>query len=106
LALSRALGDGFLKQGGESQCGLIATPHCSEPVTLDPAAAAFAVLASDGLWDVASARDAVRIAAQAGAGAGAGGGAAAAAAALVAHARHKRSKDDVTVLVVVLCPDD
>jgi len=104
LSLSRALGDHFLKQGGEATCGLIAAPHCSAVHSLAAGEQAFCVLASDGLWDVASARDAVRIAAQAGCGA-AGAACEVAAAALVAHARQKRSKDDVTALVVRLAEE-
>lgn len=104
LSLSRALGDHFLKQGGEATCGLIAAPHCSAVHALAAGEQAFCVLASDGLWDVASARDAVRIAAQAGCGA-AGAACEVAAAALVAHARQKRSKDDVTALVVRLAEE-
>lgn len=104
LALSRAFGDHFLKEDAAS--GLIAEPHVSPVASVDAHEGAFAVLASDGLWDVLSPAAAVQMAASAGAG-GAGGaaGCEAAAAALVAHARQKRSKDDCTVLVVALQPD-
>jgi len=103
LALSRALGDQFLKEDAAS--GLTAEPFVSRVAAVDAREGAFAVLASDGLWDVANAQAAVQMAAAAGAG-GAGGAAGcdAAAAALVAHARQKRSKDDVTVLVLGLEP--
>ena len=102
LALARVLGDHFLKT--DVACGLIADPFVSKVAVVDTSrGGAFAVAASDGLWDVTTPAAAVQMAAVAGAG-GPGGGAGcdAAAAALLAHARQKRSKDDCTVLCVAL----
>jgi protein phosphatase len=102
LALARVLGDHFLKT--DVSCGLIADPFVSRVAVVDTSrGSAFAVTASDGLWDVTTPAAAVQMAAVAGAG-GPGGGAGcdAAAAALLAHARQKRSKDDCTVLCVAL----
>ena len=102
LALARVLGDHFLKT--DVACGLIAEPFVSRVAVVDTSrGGAFAVAASDGLWDVTTPAAAVQMAAVAGAG-GPGGGAGcdAAAAALLAHARQKRSKDDCTVLCVAL----
>jgi len=48
LAVSRALGDHFLKQ---EKLGVISDPHVSEPIQLENTDSIL-VLASDGLWDV------------------------------------------------------
>ena len=58
LNLSRCLGDKFLKDG---DLGLSAAPHVSPVVRLPPRASGLVVLASDGLWDVASAARAVAV---------------------------------------------
>lgn len=58
LNLSRCLGDKFLKDG---DLGLSAAPHVSHVVRLPPRASGLVVLASDGLWDVASAARAVAV---------------------------------------------
>jgi protein phosphatase len=55
LAVSRALGDHFLKQ---NNLGVIVEPFISVPYKLTPTDS-FIVLASDGLWDVMSGQEAV-----------------------------------------------
>ncbi|KAK9843961.1 hypothetical protein WJX81_000542 [Elliptochloris bilobata] len=100
LNLSRCLGDKFLKDG---DLGLSAAPHVSRVVRLPPRASGLVVLASDGLWDVADAARAVAVAWAAYA--DSGNSAAAAAGELVAHAQRQRTKDDVSVVVVVVRAD-
>jgi serine/threonine protein phosphatase PrpC len=113
LALSRALGDSFLKEDAAS--GLSAEPHVSRVACVHAGEGAFALLASDGLWDVVAPPAAVELASRAregSSGSGSGvdgtpvlvppGGWGGAAAALLAHARARRSRDDVTVLLVGL----
>jgi serine/threonine protein phosphatase PrpC len=116
LALSRALGDSFLKEDAAS--GLSAEPFVSRVACVHAGEGAFALLASDGLWDVVAPPAAVELASRAREGSGASGsgdaaaedaacaqqqgGWGAAAAALLAAARARRSRDDVTVLLVGL----
>lgn len=92
LALARALGDGFLKREG---AGISAEPDVSEVVELRGDGNDVAVLASDGLWDVCSAEQAVATASGA-------GSPSAAAGRLVLFARQMRSRDDAAVVVVRL----
>lgn len=109
LALTRALGDSFLKR---EKVGIIATPDVSPPVEVVRGDGwDVAVLASDGLWDVCSAEAALGAAAKSGGsdqGKDASGrrrvgvNPAAAAESLVAHARRRKSKDDTAVLAVRL----
>jgi len=104
LNLSRCLGDRAIKEG---DLGLLATPHVSPITLLPPGSRALLLLASDGVWDVASARraaGAARAAAAAADAAGAGAQAAAADAAdaVAALALRRHSRDDVTALVAVL----
>lgn len=110
LALTRTLGDSFLKR---ERVGIIATPDVSPPVEVSTGDGwDVAVLATDGLWDVCSAEHAMGVAGKASAGEDQGkDGAgrrrigvnpAAAAETLVAHARRRKSKDDTAVLAVRL----
>jgi serine/threonine protein phosphatase PrpC len=46
LAVSRALGDHFLKN---EKLGVIAVPHVSSAIELNPASPAIVILASDGV---------------------------------------------------------
>jgi protein phosphatase len=99
LALSRALGDSFLKVDAAS--GLTAEPHVSRVACVHAGEGAFAVLASDGLWDALSPAAAVELVARARLGAAAPPATwDEAAAALLQQARARRSKDDCTVLVL------
>ena len=99
LALSRALGDSFLKVDAAS--GLTAEPHVSRVACVHAGEGAFAVLASDGLWDALSPAAAVELVARARLGAAAPPATwHEAAAALLQQARARRSKDDCTVLVL------
>jgi protein phosphatase len=101
LALSRALGDSFLKVDAAS--GLIAEPHVSGVACVHAGEGAFAVLASDGLWDALSPAAAVELVARARQGTAAPAASwDEAAAALLAQARARRSKDDCTVLLLGL----
>eukprot|EP01117_Protostelium_nocturnum_P000197 TRINITY_DN1026_c0_g1_i1.p1 TRINITY_DN1026_c0_g1~~TRINITY_DN1026_c0_g1_i1.p1 ORF type:complete len:711 (-),score=212.53 TRINITY_DN1026_c0_g1_i1:69-2201(-) len=56
LAVSRALGDHFLKQ---EKLGVISIPYVSSAIQLEPTDTII-VLASDGLWDVMSGADAIQ----------------------------------------------
>ncbi|XP_019059050.1 PREDICTED: protein phosphatase 2C 70 isoform X2 [Tarenaya hassleriana] len=58
INLARMLGDKFLKQ---QDIRFSAEPYISEPVRLDQARDVFALLASDGLWDVVSVKKAVQL---------------------------------------------
>jgi len=55
LAVSRALGDHFLKQ---NNLGVIVDPFVSEPFKLG-ASDSFIIIASDGLWDTMTGQEAV-----------------------------------------------
>ena len=66
LALTRTLGDSFLKR---ERVGIIATPDVSPPVEVSTGDGwGVAVLATDGLWDVCSAEHAMGVAGKASAG--------------------------------------
>ncbi|XP_010546878.1 PREDICTED: protein phosphatase 2C 70-like isoform X2 [Tarenaya hassleriana] len=56
--LARVLGDKFLKK---QDIRFSADPYISEPVRLDHGREVFALLASDGLWDVVSVKKAVQL---------------------------------------------
>merc|ERR1712137_1176183 len=56
LAVSRALGDHFIKDNFK---GVTAEPYVSEPVVIDDEKDSLMILASDGLWDTMSGQDAV-----------------------------------------------
>ncbi|KAM7278394.1 hypothetical protein ACFE04_005528 [Oxalis oulophora] len=58
LNLARMLGDKFLK---EQEARFSAKPYISEVVHIDLASGAFALLASDGFWDVISVKKAVQL---------------------------------------------
>ncbi|EXB55001.1 Protein phosphatase 2C 70 [Morus notabilis] len=58
LNLARMLGDKFLKQ---QDARFSSEPYVSQVVHIDPASRAFALLASDGLWDVISVKKAVQL---------------------------------------------
>ena len=59
LNLSRCLGDKFLK---DEDLGLSAQPYVSRVVRLQPNQRAVAIIASDGLWDVADGARALEVA--------------------------------------------
>ncbi|XP_039015507.1 protein phosphatase 2C 70-like [Hibiscus syriacus] len=61
LNLARMLGDRFLKQ---QDSRFSSEPYISQPVHIDQTSGAFALLASDGLWDVVSVKKAIQLAAQ------------------------------------------
>ncbi|XP_061354480.1 protein phosphatase 2C 70-like isoform X2 [Gastrolobium bilobum] len=58
LNLARMLGDKFLKQ---QDSRFSSEPYISEVVHIDQSNSAFAVLASDGLWDVISVKKAIQL---------------------------------------------
>jgi serine/threonine protein phosphatase PrpC len=93
LNLARALGDRFLK---DEDLGLSAEPHVSDAITLGGDQEALIVIASDGLWDVMSADDAMDLARQVDR--DSHGGVVKVASALVREAEALGSKDDVTVV--------
>lgn len=95
LALSRTLGDRFLKQ--ETESAIIAEPHVSAPHRAP--AGSILVVGSDGLWDVTTPQKAVEIAAAA---REEWGMRKECAEALLRHARNHRSRDDCSVVVVDL----
>jgi serine/threonine protein phosphatase PrpC len=122
LAVSRAFGDGGLKRGGVKAtlkqgvadgawtadfARAAAARLRGDPVVPTPdvtqvamgAADEFVIVASDGLWDVCSSADAVRVARSA---FRRGRGAAGAAAALADAASKRRTPDNVAVVVVDL----
>ena len=102
LNLSRCLGDTAIKAG---DLGLTGDPHVSPVTWLPPGSRALLLAASDGVWDVASARRAAaaaRTAAAAAAGKGRQAAAAAAADAVAALASRRHSRDDVSVVVAII----
>ncbi|TKY71197.1 phosphatase 2C 70 [Spatholobus suberectus] len=58
INLARMLGDKFLKQ---QDCRFSSEPYISQVVHIDQASKAFAILASDGLWDVVSVKKAIQL---------------------------------------------
>ncbi|KAK7405883.1 hypothetical protein VNO78_07495 [Psophocarpus tetragonolobus] len=58
INLARMLGDKFLKQ---QDSRFSSEPYISEVVHIDQASRAFAILASDGLWDVISVKKAIQL---------------------------------------------
>ncbi|GAB2295189.1 hypothetical protein Dimus_029364 [Dionaea muscipula] len=62
LNLGRMLGDKFLK---EQDARFSSNPYISEVVHIDQAREAFALMASDGLWDVISVKKAIQLVLQA-----------------------------------------
>ncbi|KAI3986037.1 hypothetical protein MKX01_039119 [Papaver californicum] len=62
LNLARMLGDKFLK---EQEARFSAVPYVSEAIQIDRNSRAFALMASDGLWDVISVKKAVQLVLQA-----------------------------------------
>lgn len=58
LNLARMLGDKFLK---EQEARFSAVPYVSEAIQIDRNSRAFALMASDGLWDVISVKKAVQL---------------------------------------------
>ncbi len=93
LNLARALGDRFLK---DEDLGLSAEPHVSDVIALGGDQEALIVIASDGLWDVMSAEDAMDLARKVDR--DSHGGVVKVAAALAHEAEALGSKDDVTVV--------
>ncbi|XWS09012.1 hypothetical protein CRYUN_Cryun40dG0049000 [Craigia yunnanensis] len=61
LNLARMLGDKFVKQ---QDSRFSSEPHISEAVHINQTSGAFALLASDGLWDVVSIKKAIQLVAQ------------------------------------------
>ncbi|KAF5736841.1 protein phosphatase 2C 70-like [Tripterygium wilfordii] len=61
LNLGRMLGDKFLKQ---QDARFSSEPYISQPVHIDQASSAFALLASDGFWDVMSMKKAIQLVVQ------------------------------------------
>ncbi|WCJ23710.1 kinase associated protein phosphatase [Euphorbia peplus] len=61
LNLARMLGDKFLKQ---QEARFSCEPYISEAVHIDRASSAFALMASDGFWDVISLKKAVQLVVQ------------------------------------------
>ncbi|KAE8686724.1 Protein phosphatase 2C 70 [Hibiscus syriacus] len=61
LNLARMLGDKFLKQ---QDSRFSSEPYISQPVHINQTSVAFALLASDGFWDVVSVKKAVQLVAQ------------------------------------------
>lgn len=102
LNLSRCLGDASLKAG--EGWGLSGAPAVSGVHWVPPGEAALVVAASDGVWDVMSARRVAAVAAGAAAAAPDGERAVAAATAVVALAVRRHARDDVTCAVAVLRP--
>ncbi len=102
LNLARMLGDRFLK---EQDIGFLAEPCVSEALVVAPGAQGVVVAASDGLWDVVGFE---KVAAVVGRLAGEAGGAAPAPARVADHlmsqAVLQRSKDDISVAVLLLAP--
>jgi len=93
LAVSRALGDHFLKN---ERLGLVSEPFVSPAFRLDDVAAATAVVASDGLWDVITGEDALDLISR-------DADADSKARRLIQHALHDpRCNDNVTVIVLDL----
>lgn len=94
LAVSRALGDHFLKRQG---VGLSAVPHVSPVYELSPLDS-HVIIASDGLWDTINGRSAAEVVLSC-----AGSGAAAIAQKLLKQALASfKCCDNVTVIVVAL----
>ncbi|KAK4266381.1 hypothetical protein QN277_027315 [Acacia crassicarpa] len=58
INLARMLGDKFLKQ---QDCRFSSEPYISQVVHIDKASRAFAILASDGLWDVMNGKKAIQL---------------------------------------------
>jgi len=83
----------------EEASGLSAEPSVSEAVQVPPGSGVV-VIASDGLWDVCTPREAVEIAARVHSNENSKG-ADDIACALLRHAQAQRSGDDVTVLVLM-----
>lgn len=98
LNIARMLGDKFLKT---EDVGFTATPYVSMPIHIPAGHAALLVIASDGLWDVATFDRAVAIVSKAVAD-DAAASPAAIADVLVSHAMRNRSRDDITVVAVKL----
>ncbi|GMJ08318.1 kinase associated protein phosphatase, ROOT ATTENUATED GROWTH 1 [Hibiscus trionum] len=61
LNLARMLGDKFLKQ---QDSRFSSEPYISQPVYINQTSGAFALLASDGFWDVVSVKKAIQLVAQ------------------------------------------
>mmetsp|Transcript_36229 Transcript_36229/g.79066 ORF Transcript_36229/g.79066 Transcript_36229/m.79066 type:complete len:257 (-) Transcript_36229:126-896(-) len=97
MAISRALGDHFMKGEGVP---LLAEPSIAPTFFTRAGEASLVILASDGLWDVTSPQQAVELALEAGR--RAGGDPKMMAAALGKHARERRSADDITVMVILI----
>eukprot|EP00898_Chlorokybus_atmophyticus_P003276 jgi/Chlat1/394/Chrsp10S01528 len=98
LNLGRALGDKFLKS---EDVFLSAEPFVSEAIEMP--SSSFAIVASDGLWDVTSAQQAVDITANAAASTASDQSASVAermAGALLDHAQKSRTVDNTTLVVV------
>lgn len=95
LNLSRCLGDKFLK---DEDLGLSAQPHVSTVVQVRPDQSGLLVMASDGLWDVASPQRVMQLATTAGK--EHNESVEAMADAVVQHAQRQRTRDDLTVMVL------
>jgi len=95
LALSRALGDKFLK---DQNVGLIAHPFVSEVVRVDLKSQDFVLtIASDGLWDVFTPEEVYDVMREA-----PDGCLHAASQSLILNARRRRSVDDISFIAVRL----
>ena len=95
LALSRALGDKFLK---DQNVGLIAHPFVSDVVRVDSTSQDFVLtIASDGLWDVFTPEEVYDVMREA-----PDGCLHAASQSLILNARRRRSVDDISLIAVRL----
>jgi protein phosphatase len=107
LNLARMLGDRFLK---EQDLGFLAEPSVSEGLVVPPGGRGLVVAATDGLWDVVGFEKVAAVvrrqAGEAGQGQGQGQGLSPARVAdtLMSLALLHRSKDDISVAVMLLAP--
>lgn len=99
LNLARALGDRFLK---DEDLGLSAEPSISKVHEIGPEQGAIILIASDGLWDVLSIDEAVKIASNTDR--DSHGGVIQIATALANESQELGSRDDITVLVIRIWP--
>ncbi|KAK3126679.1 hypothetical protein QOZ80_7AG0560550 [Eleusine coracana subsp. coracana] len=98
LNLARMLGDKFLK---EQDSRFSTEPYVSEAVHITKACSAFAIIASDGLWDVINTKRAVQLVAE-GKERNTGGSSSADKVAnrVLSEARNLRTKDNTSVIFV------
>jgi len=98
LALSRALGDKFLK---DQNVGLIAHPFVSEVIRIEPESQNHVLtIASDGIWDVLTPSDVYNIMQEA------DSCTHTASQSLILNARRRRSVDDISLVIVRVAVDE